>query len=229
MPEEQTHPHKRAGLSHWVTETVFEKQSHRARFNDLRAGHSCNPVLIESLLMAERFSQSGRAPEFLLSGGSLTELCQFGQRKKWLCPWGIEYVDETHRREVPDVPPHLREWDSDDISTFLDLDEVKRLIDEERNQFDRVYLYEPMTFDWLNNLHKHPVEEIHVFYKGIPESMRNGIPHRAVRDITRCESLRVLEMNAVIKNADRYLLKRLNNIQAFMGAVIPGRKIIDQF
>ena len=231
MPEEQTHPHKRAGLSHWVTETVFEKQSHRARFNDLRCGHSCNPVLIEALLMAERFSQSGRAPAFLLSGGSLTELCQFGQRKKWLCPWGIEYVDETHRPELPNVPPHLREWDRyDDTSKFLDLNEVKRLIDDERNQFERILLSEPMTFDWLNNLHKHPVEEIHIFYDGIEESLKNGLPHRAIRDIARCESLRVLEItNAVIKNSDRYLLERLKNIEAFMGAPIPDHRIKDQF
>ena len=231
MPTDRPCPTSRSGLSHWVTETVFEKQSHRARCNDLRSAHSCNPVLIESLLIAERFAQSGRAPEFLLSGGSLTELCHFGQRKKWLCPWGIEYVDETHRPELPNVPPHLREWDRyDDTSKFLDLNEVKRLIDDEHNQFERILLSDPMTFDWLNNLHKHPVEEIHVFYEGIPESLLKGIPTRAVADIARCESLRVLEMeNAVIKNSDKWLLKRLENIEAFMGGPIPDHKITDQF
>ena len=214
---------KQTNLSHWVSPTPSAQETHRLREAAMKRSHRYHPVLVESLLIAERFSHTDRAPNFLLSVSSVTSTCAFDQCKKWLCPWGVERVDETHRPELPMAPAHLRNSELyDDVNCHLQLDEVKRLIDDETNQFDRIFLCEPMSFKWLANLYKHPVEEIHILYDGIPKSLNDGLPLQTVSDIARCETLRVIECeNIEIQKRHTHIMTRMPNMEAFIGIANP--------
>ena len=214
---------RQTNLSHWVSPTPSAQETHRLREAAMKRSHRYHPVLVESLLIAERFSHTDRAPNFLLSVSSVTGTCAFDQCKKWLCPWGVERVDETHRPELPTAPAHLRNSEFyEDKNWHWHLDVVKSLIDDETHQFDRIFLCEPMSFEWLENLYKHPVEEIHILYDGIPKSLNDGLPLQAVSDIARCETLRVIECeNIEIQQRHTHIMTRMRNMEAFIGIANP--------
>ena len=178
------------------------------------------PVLVRNLLMAERLSQTARAPHFMLSFASVADLCRFDQRTKWLCPWGIEYVDETHRPALHSVPQHLlAKMYSCATRDVLSMRRVKNLIDKLDHRFERVLIEQPESFDWKANLHKHPVEELHIIYVRTPERYRYGLPYKAIAGIVSCQSLRVLEIeNAVINEGHMHFLRQLKNLEVIIGA-----------
>ena len=109
---------------------------------------------------------------------------------KWLCPWGVECIDESHRepvRTLPDRAQHLC------IATgyeYFDVDvlsggDVKEAIDNKGHQFERVLLHYLDDLSCLENLHKHPCEELHMISCG-------ALTEADVENIVRCESLCVI-------------------------------------
>ena len=137
-----------------------------------------------------------------------------GGQRKWLCPWGTQMYDETHREPICELPQHAIEMSIAMDTTrmrksALSEDVVAAAIDDEANSFERVFVKYHKGLSCLKNLHRHPCEELHLACCG----ELNG---KDLDNIVRCQSLRVLraEFTHIPHNLLRKLAQ-LPNLQIF--------------
>ena len=101
---------------------------------------------------------------------------------------------------------------------FLSSKKIKDLVDDERNAFERIFVRKLAPFDWQASLYKHPLEEIHIIYSGLPESLQKGMPFRVIQNILRCESIRVIEISDYFAKVDYvHHLQQLKNLEMLIG------------
>ena len=87
---------------------------------------------------------------------------------KWLCPWGEEIINEACRPPIHAVPFELRDRLESDLYEdkrrgWLTHTEYQNLVEDEAQQWDRIYAYGDDPCTYLQYLHKHPCEEVHFF------------------------------------------------------------------
>ena len=137
-----------------------------------------------------------------------------GGQRKWLCPWGTQMYDETHREPICELPQHAIEMSiamdtTDSRHPVLTEDDVEAAIDDEAGSFERVFVKDLEGLWCLENLHRHPCEELHIVCCG-------QLDDTDIDNIVRCESLRVLrvEVTHIPHNLLRKLAQ-LPNLQIF--------------
>ena len=179
---------------------------------DLARCHRADPALVESLLLARQVQQkcSPDRPKHL-KVSKIVEICQFQQKTKWLCPYGPEIVSETSHspsfkrpRIISDKcyePYELRQ------TRFLTRNQLRAAIDDTEEQWERVLLMYQSNLDCLENLHKHPVEELI-----IENSVR--LRKKDVLNICRCKTLKHLLIEVTeIPESFLPLFAQLKNIE----------------
>ena len=162
---------------------------------ELTRRHRAQPVLIESLIMAlEIQSDCLECPE-TITMKFILNLCQFSQRMKWLCPWGPKFVDEISRPPTCSVPLELRRELHDIMDDglrekeILDDEQLGKLVDDESQQWDRIYIGMVDNMYFLYDIPKHPCEELH-FWWNPPE-----FDWDTEMSLALCENLRALSMD----------------------------------
>ena len=123
----------------------------------------------------------------------ILNMAQFVKKKKWLCPWGPELIDETHRPCNTDYPTYLMRRELEchrqlsEVYRSLSADEIRLLLSDPSQHWDRILLqdFDPAFFDLL---HLHPCEELR-FTKGAAVLSRAH-----VQSIAKCTSLRVIDI-----------------------------------
>ena len=159
---------------------------------NLLQSHYTQPELVESLLLASAVRSNTDTPSLLSIEGILS-LTEFAKKKKWLCAYGADLIDETHRISNMVAPLCIEEkrseiccqsgytWDS--ISDA----QVLALLRDEKQQWDRINLpmYDPEFFEYL---HLHPCEELR-FDFGLEE-----LSHEDFLHIAKCKDLRLIDM-----------------------------------
>ena len=214
---------KQASLSHWIVQEPYEAKFARVKERELTRCSRRNPTYVKSLVMAEHLHAQMKAPHFLLSADSLIDMCRFSQRTKWLCPWGEQLMNEIHREPTHSYPERLF-YENHGIGgndhVMLCEKDFKALVDDERNQWERVFLCDPNWLDWLENLYKHPVEELHLLFNGPPSKYQDGFPLKYHEYIVRCKALRVLTLeNMDLPERFHAQFLKLKNIEFFDGGI----------
>ena len=150
---------------------------------------------------------------------SILSLIQFAKKKKWLCPWGAELVDETHRLSNM-LPPvgfgpnegHPRsQWSLTATGINggdLSAEDILDLLSDERQQWDRIIFHE---FDpqFLEHLHLHPCEELLFSLEFTLRHERSDF-----ENIAKCKTLRLIDLHFNEYDLeDMRLLERLPNLE----------------
>ena len=217
---------KQASLSHWIVQEPYEAKFARAKERELKRCYRRNPTYVESLVMAEYFHEQMKAQHFLLSAESLIDMCRFSQRTKWLCPWGEQLFNEIHREPMQTYPErmcddyhHIR----DSGNGMLAVEDLKALVDDESNEWERVFICDPQSLDWIENLFKHPIEELHFVDNGIGSKYQAGIPFKYIHYITRCKTIRVITLECM-DLPENFLSEflRLKNLECLAGPNVSG-------
>ena len=193
---------------------TYAQKVQRITQRELHRGLRASPDIIEDILMVDMLAAKENSPNFTLNFDSVLDICRFSQKTKWLCPWGVEYFDETHRDPIRDLPQRVLEIflsleNDEDYYTqqLLTQKEVAYTIADESNHFDRVFLYQQENLDCLENLYKHPCEELHVTYS-------SELRRKDVENIVRCKTLRVLRIScAAIPISLRPMLAQLQHLE----------------
>ena len=173
-------------------------------------------ILTESLMLIDALSMQHRAPtSFTLSIKDILCIMRFEQVHTWLCPWGLEYVDETHRtlsRELPAiVAEKFRKIDEEFFHGLPELPQryYDEILNHSRGLFvERVFLdyVRRQHLDCLSGLKNHPVEELHI---------RHGGPLRKkdIEAIAQSRTLRVVTIEGTkISKGVRKHLKLLGHL-----------------
>ena len=224
MPSDQA-ALKQASLSHWIAQEPYESKFKRVKQRELTRCSRRNPMYVESLVTAEYLNEKMQAPHFLLSAESLVDMCRFSQRTKWLCPWGEQLYNEIHREPTQSYPMRMCDYYNDiecDGRILLAKKDFKALVDDVSNAWERVVVFDPPCLDWLENLHKHPVEELHIVYECHTDYYAESDSEKVVECIVRCKSLRSLTLwNAEFPTHLHSKLLKLKNIEHIVGTVSP--------
>ena len=217
---------KQASLSHWIVQEPYEAKFARAKERELKRCYRRNPTYVESLVMAEYFHEQMKAQHFLLSAESLIDMCRFSQRTKWLCPWGEQLYNEIHREPMQTYPErmcddyhHIR----DSGNGMLAVEDLKALVDDESNEWERVFICDPQSLDWIENLFKHPIEEFHFAFNGIGSKYQDDFPFKYLQYITRCKTIRVINLECM-SFPDHFHSEflRLKNLECLNGMNLSG-------
>ena len=146
---------------------------------ELLRSHRAQPVLVESLLLAHEVQLGQDSGSGAFDMEFIMDLCHFHQKMKWLCPWGEELIDEASRppiRTVPDELKHRLEADrfrsqgedgtipGNGIPGWLTDLEYQRMLEDEEQQWDRIYAYSKVNYAYLQYVRRHPCEEVHIGY-----------------------------------------------------------------
>ena len=204
-------PETKSELSREAQDT-YKDIVQRVSQREIKRSHRVHPILVESILLAKILHDEGKAQNFILSSHSLIETCSFAQRIKWLCPWGAQFYDETHRpenREIPAVALEKRlalEFDERWLYE-LSQEEISTHLADASQQWERVYLDLQDNLECLKHLHKHPCEELHIFCP-------DGIREEDAQNIALCRTLRVLSAEVRQMPANLYEeLAKLPNLE----------------
>ena len=195
-------------------DTEFEqKASLQCSFleRELMRSHRANPNLVQSLLAARHFHETNTAAKYTLPLSLIAGICQFQQRFKWLCPWGGEYVAEFDRDESC-YPQSIRTrihhvgdiYDVHPAGLPLTQPTVQRAIEDTAARWERVVIVRH-RLECLENLHRHPCEELHILHS----TMRFS----DIQRIVKCQSLRVLTLQKTkVTNVMLQMLHALKNL-----------------
>ena len=88
------------------SEETFAERVHRISQKEFCDSHQANPALVESLLLAANLGTENlyQSTQRILTIEGILSLTIFSKKKKWLCSWGPELIDETHRLSNFSVP-----------------------------------------------------------------------------------------------------------------------------
>ena len=140
---------------------------------------------------------------------------RLSMENNWLCPYGPDRIDETHRFSNIVQPVCIKNkwYDMMDASNFewehIPLSEILDLLRDDKWQWDRIIVpvYSSEIFDLL---HLHPCEELYLDFNLVTLSSAD------VRNIAKCTSLRLLNMGCNhISTADIGALSHLSNLSKF--------------
>ena len=145
-----------------------------------------------------------------------------GQEKKWLTPLGVKVIDEAHRAPSPELPHQLLEdffqlecEDGADYCGVLSNAQMRALVDNTDLKLQRVFIFgigkdgDFIDCDILENLHKHPCEEVHV--------RRATCPKEAIGYLAKCTSIKVINFFdcQIDQNDAKTLIDKLPNLEEF--------------
>ena len=139
-------------------------------------------------------------------------ITQFGVKKKWMCDYGADLIDETHRLSNIAAPLCIEEKgmelyrQSDGTWDSISDEEIIKLLSDEKQQWDRIILptYNPEFFE---HLHLHPCEELR-FSFSFEELSREDI-----FNISKCKDLRLIDVGFNdVEDEDLQSLKQLPNL-----------------
>ena len=178
-------------------EEPYQERMQRITERELCDSHNAQPVLVESLVLAAELGPTTLSTnaESILSIESILSLTQFAKKKKWLCIWGPEYVDETHRVSNIFRPICLEQkyekLDRESNYSEIDLphEDFLALLSDPKQRWQRITLpeYHPIYFELL---HLHPCEELRLFCSDEgPKMTRTDL-----ENIAKCKTLRFFNM-----------------------------------
>ena len=184
-------PNEEATSSH---EESFRDRMQRMTEHELSNSHNALPVFVESLFLAAELGHSSlsRNTESILSIENILSLTQFSKKKKWLCTWGPEFIDETHRISNTH-PPICIEQKGRKLSSagsYVLCKDFFKLLSDPTQRWERIFLpeYHP---DYLELLHLHPCEELRLTFDLDDHS---ALTREELEKIARCKTLRLLDM-----------------------------------
>ena len=170
---------------------------------EIRHSHYAQPELVENLLLASEVAETERS----LSMESILSLIQFAKKKKWLCPWGPELVDETHRLMNTMPPAYIQRKDRRAWTRNISASKIHDLLSDEKQQWDRITLRSYYD-DSLDCLHLHPCEELRMI------GGFEVIEREDFEAIAKCTSLRLIDLDFYDFNPeDLRLLESLPNLE----------------
>ena len=184
---------------------------------DLLQRHHAQPDLVESNLLVSELGKQSSAPSFDSMKGILN-LTQFCSKKKWLCPYGPELVDETHRLTNYVAPLCIDEkrfelfFQPNNMGESLSDADIIEFLKDEKQQWDRIILptYNPEFFEYL---YLHPCEELRLSYS------REGLSREDILNISKCTSLRVIDIHTHdVDPDDVRMLQKLPHLEKLMYA-----------
>ena len=157
---------------------------------EVTRSHRIKRHLTESLLLADDLRKRKKISDFSCPFSSILDIFSFAQHVKWLCPWGIEMYDEVHRSPLRDIPEAFQEEfhkleDGSKSVRVLPQKKLRDLIDDASQQIERLFLYKAHNLSILENLFKHPCEELYIYFS-------DTMSKSDVERIVRCTSIRVL-------------------------------------
>ena len=173
------------------TEALNEAE--RVTKREIRHSHYAQPELVENLLLALEVG-SLAISHSSLSIDPVLNLIQFAKKKKWLCAWGPELIDETHRLSNTVLPICIEHKKTDLYRQYdreeefeISGDEVVDYLSDEKQQWDRIILRE-IDDEIFELLHLHPCEELHLDFE-LGELEREDFAQ-----IAKCKDLRLLDL-----------------------------------
>ena len=184
----------------------------RVTKKELLRSHRAQPILVEGLLFVLHVKSRPELDSGSLDIEFILDLCHFHQKMKWLCPWGEDFINEACRPPIHAVPFELRDRLESDLYEhkrrgWLTHTEYQNLVEDEEQQWDRIYAYGDGPCIYLQYLHKHPCEEVHFF------SITHVGPSE-VEHLELCRDLQVLSFEE--GDAQKGLskaLQKLNNLR----------------
>ena len=181
-------------------------EAQRVTKREIRQSHYAQPALVEDLLIALEVGSKTNAEGFL-SIDSILNLIQFAKKKKWLCPWGPELVDETHRLMHTMPPVCIQRKDRREWMRNISAAKIHDLLSDEKQQWDRITLRSYYD-DSLDFLHLHPCEELRLL------GGFDVIEREDFEAIVKCTSLRLIDLDYGDFNPeDLRLLESLPNLE----------------
>ena len=144
-----------------------------------------------------------------------------GHQKKWLTPLGVKVIDEAHRAPTPELPHQLLEdfyqlecEDGPEYCGSLSSAAMRALVDNADLKLQRVFIYgngndDFIDCDILENLHKHPCEEIHV--------RRASCSEKAAEYLAKCSSIKVISFDdcSIGGKSAKMLIDKLPHLEEF--------------
>ena len=169
--------------SHTIKRNLI--RSHRAQLFEI----SNTRYLVEDLLLAAEVSSRTRkvsAPSIECILG----IIQFHQKMKWLCDWGLEYIDETLRPPSASLPKYIEQKITDrrvSGAEWATHEEVLDILNSPSQNLDRIILtdYDP---EYISLLPLHSFEELYLEFQEIELTIED------MENIARCTSLRLFNM-----------------------------------
>ena len=212
--QQTDHPEPKKRTRHNSTESYAERVQ-RITEREILQSHYAQSQLVESLLLATEFIPSGD-PASLLSMENILSLTHFAKRKNWLCVWGPDLVDETHRPSNIIEPIYMEQKFTEMCveSNFewreISYRKTRKFLSDPMQRFDRVSLsaYDPEFFELLQ---RHPCEELRLKFDF------GDLTYEDCQNIAKCSSLRVFHIGynrASLKSLRA--LRRLPNLEVFL-------------
>ena len=208
------HPEPRRRTRRNSIESYAERVQ-RITEREILQSHYAQPHLVESLLLAFESTPAAGATH-PLSMETFLNLTQFDKRKKWLCVWGPDLIDETHRPSNIIVPIYMEQKFTEMCveSNFawheISYNKTRRFLSDPTHRFDRVTLsaYDPEFFELLR---RHPCEELRFKFDFV------DLTQEDMENIAQCTSLRIFDFGcnrASLKSLRA--LRRLPNLEVFI-------------
>ena len=160
-------------------------------------------------------------------------ITQFAVKKKWMCDYGADVIDETHRLSNIVAPLCIEEksyelyrqsggtWDS------ISDEEIIKLLSDETQQWDRIILpvYNPKFFKFI---HLHPCEELRFGFDSEELSYEDSL------HIAKCKDLRLIDVGFNdVEAEDVQALKQLPNLSKIIyhgsGDLLKCFKVLQEF
>ena len=200
------------------TEETFAERLHRISQREFCDSHQANPALVESLLLAANLGPENlyQSTQRILTIEGILSLTIFSKKKKWLCSWGPELIDETHRLSNFSVPVIIEQkiwkiiFGSKSASYPIPREEFLRFLSDPAQRWERIILpeYNPAYFELLR---LHPCEELRLL---VDRGSGHDLTPTDLENIAECKTIRVFDMDySSARPEDMAALQRLQKLQ----------------